>query len=182
MVFVVTYCNIILGMNLPLIVYAGCGLLWIMFFVTGCALSKIERNYSIILVFLVALVGYILSVVESRYLLLNYGMGVGIKPSAFLFSIAICILLMSATIEKTYIKLSNTNKKFFRFLEYLGSISFAIYLSHYYFKLYILSLIPFVDYSWITRWVTVLVCSVLIIELLRRLIPQKYHQFLGIYD
>ena len=86
-IIIVTYVNIIQGMHLPLILYAGTAFLWIIFFILGCKLSTTSRKHSLYLSFFLALAGLIISYYESAYLMHNYRGGVGIKPSSFLFSI-----------------------------------------------------------------------------------------------
>ena len=81
----VMYMNTIQGKGIPLILYAGPLPCWLMFFVLGVMIGhKPERNYSIFLPMVITILGFILSVIETDYLLDHYGKGVGIKPSSFI--------------------------------------------------------------------------------------------------
>ena len=81
----VVYMSTMQGRGIPLILYAGPLPCWLMFFVLGVVIGhKPERDYSIILPIVITILGLMLSVIESEYLLDHYGKGVGIKPSSFI--------------------------------------------------------------------------------------------------
>lgn len=177
MISLVTYYNIVLSMHLPLIIYAGSCLLWFVFFILGCYMSHATRNYSLWIPMLFVVTGLIGSYLEGRYLVLNYGLGFGIKPSSFVFSIAMCVVMFSSRIEQLY---NRYHVKLFKALEYIGSISFVIYLLHMYVKSFILTKIPFAGEFWITRWLIVFVISVMLVELIKKCVPSRYHRYIGI--
>lgn len=179
MVTLVTYYNIVLSMHLPLIIYAGSCLLWVVFFIIGCYMSHVSRNYSLWIPLFVAMTGFIGSYIEGHFLILNYGSGAGIKPSSFIFSIAMCFVMFSSRLEQIY---DNCHVKLFKALEYIGSISFAVYLLHMYVKSFILPKIPLVSEYWFLRWLIVFMVSVMIVELIKRTVPSRYHSYIGIYD
>ena len=166
-------------MHLPLIIYAGSCLLWIVFFIIGCYMSHVSRNYSLWIPLFVAMTGFIGSYIEGHFLILNYGSGAGIKPSSFIFSIAMCFVMFSSRLEQIY---DNCHAKLFKALEYIGSISFAVYLLHMYVKSFILPKIPLVSEYWFLRWLIVFMVSVIIVELIKRWIPSQYHRYIGVYD
>ena len=96
----VMYMNTIQGKGIPLILYAGPLPCWLMFFVLGVMIGhKPERNYSIIFPIVITILGFILSVIESDYLLAHYGKGVGIKPSSFINSAGMIFLMFSNKVE-----------------------------------------------------------------------------------
>ena len=120
-----------LGMSLPLIVYAGGFWMWSVFFIFGYYLGrKKERNYSIKPWTLLSSLAFVLCFAESLFLdKLGYGIGVGQKPSAMLFSFCLIPLLFSEKIKDTFDKL---NCKGTIFLSSVGFYSFGIYLIHCY--------------------------------------------------
>ena len=175
----VTFFNIILDAHLPLIIYAGCCLLWLMFFVVGCCLSDTPRTYSLGYVIALMLIGFILSFLESYYLLSHYRLGFGIKPSSFIFSLGAVLFLMSARVEQF---VANRMNALFRLLKYLGSVSFIVYLIHCYLIKWILPHTGFVNEYWLTRWLLVVILSLVTVQVLNRLVPTKLKYFFGIYD
>jgi surface polysaccharide O-acyltransferase-like enzyme len=175
----VTYFNIVLDANLPLIIYAGCGLLWLMFYVVGCSLSEKSRMYSLRNIVALLLIGFILSFLESFYLISNYRLGFGIKPSSFVFSLGAVLFLMSAKVEHVVEKCQN---RLFRLLQYIGSVSFIVYLIHCYAISWVLPHSGVINDFWLTRWLLVLISTLLGVQLMKRLVPTKLKYFFGIYD
>ena len=173
-IIVVTYFNIFRGMNLPLILYAGCFVLWGVFYYLGCRLSVSDRNYSLWLPIAITFVGLILSYVESLYLVSNYGSGYGIKFSSFVFSAGVILLFLSSKLERVY-PCSFLN----RFIEWVGRNSFFIYLFHCYIVI-ALDRIP-IELPWIARWIIVVTSSVAIAEGFKCL-PPRIRYYIGSYD
>ena len=66
-IIVVTYFNIVKGMSLPLILYAGCFALWAVFYYQGCRLSLSDRSYPLWLPLTISIIGLILSYLETKY-------------------------------------------------------------------------------------------------------------------
>ena len=171
----VMYMNTIQGKGIPLILYAGPLPCWLMFFVLGVMIGhKPERNYSIILPMVIAILGFILSVIETDYLLDHYGKGVGIKPSSFIYSAGMIILMFSNKVEN----LIRRTGAIYRFIIWIGSLSFGIYLVHCYFISFFVKRLP-ID-SWLLQWSLALFLTVVFILILRKLLPTKYHKYLGI--
>ena len=171
----VMYMNTIQGKGIPLILYAGPLPCWLMFFVLGVMIGhKPERNYSIILPMVIAILGFILSVIETDYLLDHYGKGVGIKPSSFIYSAGMIFLMFSNKVEN----LIRRTGAIYRFIIWIGSLSFGIYLVHCYFISFFVKRLP-ID-SWLLQWAIVLFLTVVFILILRKLLPTKYHKYLGI--
>lgn len=165
-------------MKLPLIIYAGSSLLWLMFFVTGCVICRLGRQYSLLISACVCGIGLVASFIESNYLLTNFGGGAGIKPSSFIFSAGMCWLLLSSCIEKIYYKLNHGVAYFF---EYLGKNSFALYLLHIIIKGYVFKYIPDMRDHWMLSLAVVLFLTVMVIEMIKKVVPSKYSYYLGIY-
>ena len=179
MISVVTYYNIIRDAHLPLIIYAGCCLLWLMFFVVGCALSSIDRNYSLKMPVILLIAGFVLSSLESYCYLSNYRLGFGIKPSSFVLSLGAILLLMSKKVENYY----NIHKNLYtRALEYIGGVSFVMYLIHNYVIGWILPHTGMLNNIWLVRWLIVVVVSLFSVLSMKRIIPHKCKYYLGIYD
>ena len=171
----VMYMNTIQGKGIPLILYAGPLPCWLMFFVLGVMIGhKPERNYSIILPMVIAILGFILSVIETDYLLDHYGKGVGIKPSSFIYSAGMVFLMFSSKVEN----LIKRTGAIYRFMIWIGSLSFGIYLIHCYFISFFVRRLP-ID-SWLLHWSLALSLTVVFILILRKLLPIKYHKYLGI--
>ena len=171
----VMYMNTIQGKGIPLILYAGPLPCWLMFFVLGVMIGhKPERNYSIILPMVIAVLGFILSVIETDYLLDHYGKGVGIKPSSFIYSAGMIFLMFSNKVEN----LIRRTGAIYRFIIWIGSLSFGIYLIHCYFISFFVKRLP-ID-SWLLQWSLALFLTVVFILILRKLLPTKYHKYLGI--
>ena len=167
--------NTIQGKGIPLILYAGPLPCWLMFFVLGVMIGhKPERNYSIIFPIIITILGFILSVIESDYLFDHYGKGVGIKPSSFIYSAGMIFLMFSNKVEN----LIRRTGAIYRFIIWIGSLSFGIYLIHCYFISFCVSRLP-ID-SWLLQWFIALFLTVVFILILRKFLPTKYHKYLGI--
>lgn len=165
----------IYGYELPLIAYAGPFPVWIVFFAIGCYLRKCERNYSLLLPLAVAILGMVMSYAETYYWNVNYGGGFGIKISSFIYSIAVIMLLFSAKAECAY-KRNIVHKA----IEYAGCVSFAIYLYHL-FVIDAFSILHVLErMSWIVRWLICLTATIVVVEILRRILPRKYHWCIGV--
>lgn len=174
----ITYIHIILGIKLSLIMYAGFCLLWLWFFVIGCKLSQSDRQYSLLIPIVVSVIGIIASFFEARFLMENYDGGAGIKPTSFVFSAGVCYLLLSARMEKIY---DSINCKIANVIEYLGKNSFVLYLLHIHVVKYTHRMLETTQ-SWIAYFLVVLILSIVIIELIKKIVPSKFHRYIGIYQ
>lgn len=170
---VVTYASKIMEFDLPLILYAGPFPMWLVFFVMGCYLRKEKRNYSLCLPMIMVLLGIVLSYAETYYWNTNYDGGFGIKCSAYIYSMAAIMVLFSARVEQAYQRNLVTKS-----IEYIGNISFSIYLYHI-FMVMCLGTLHIAEKPWIIRWTVCLAITIAVIEILKRIFPQKYHWLLG---
>ena len=173
-IIIVTYINIVRGMNLPLVLYAGCFVLWIAFYYLGCSLSVSARGYSLWYPIVITTTGLVLSYIESIFLVTNYGSGYGIKLSSFIYSFGCILLLMSYKIDNLY-----RSRKIGKVVEWIGRNSFVIYLFHCYIVIS-LGKVP-VELPWIVRWAVVVLLSLVVAQALKS-IPIRIRYYLGSYD
>ena len=172
----VTYLVSIKGIHAPLFVYAGPLFVWLIFFVLGFILSNIERSYNMRIPLLVIILGLILEVIESYYLLPLNGVGFGIKLSAFVYSSGIILLLFSDRV----ILLCDNNCVCYRLLRLVGELSFGIYLIHYQWIILLRKL--FWPNIWSVRWCMTLLCTICSLILLKKCLPEKVNRYLGLWN
>lgn len=172
-----TYIISILGIDLPLFIYAGLCPLWVMFFATGCKLGNIKRDYKLNTLFVLALLSLILSYLETYYLNTNFSGGYGIKLSVFIFSLFVILLLFSKRIENIYNNRRKSN--ICKFFSYVGRISFTIYLIHV-FIIYWLQSIDLLSNYWIINIAIVLFTTTIIIWIVEQLLPIKFRRLIGL--
>lgn len=156
---------------LSLIAYAGPLPCWLMFFMLGVALGQSpNRNYSRLLPVIICVAGYILSVVSSLYT----DVGEGIKPTSFVFSFGMILLLFNAKTERS---LTITNK-FFKAFVWIGNVSFTIYLTHMYIVWFVVEQCTIE--SWCLRVMVTLSLTCLLIIVLTKVISRQLHKYFGI--
>ena len=130
------YLNSVQNVSLPLIIYAGPFPVWIVFFVLGIYLGRREQlSISSKLLFIFTIAGLLISIAET-YLHIHISgsfQGLGIKLGAFIYSFAVILLLFRLQTDK------NSNTPIWRFLVYLGRISFGVYLTHIFFLSYLVT-------------------------------------------
>lgn len=170
-----TWVRCIKGVELPLIVYAGLFPLWIMFFVMGVILSKSNRDYKILWIVVIMFVCLVFQVFESRYLNGFHGNGgFGQKTTSFVFSAMMILLLFSSKTERLIRRCGLV----FKFITWIGSISFGVYLSH---CLWIIALSRVIHInSWLVAWVVVLACDIVFVMILKKIIPVRIAKYLGL--
>lgn len=165
------------GVNLPLIAYAGPFPMWCVFFGLGCYLRKTERRYSLAVPGVFVMVGIVLQYEECHWLSSlgeGGGFGFGIKMSAWVYSIAVIMLVFSVKVESCYKQNVITSS-----IEYLGSISFTIYLYHL-FVLMVLSRLHLGVLPWIGRWTAAMLVTAACAEVARRVLPKKVRWLAGL--
>lgn len=173
-IIALTYMTKISGVELLLIGFAGPFPVWLIFFVIGIYLRNNKRNYSLILPIILLILGLLLQYMETRFWNINYGGGFGIKLSAFIYSLLIIVVLFSNKSENLYRRNIIT-----KIVEYIGSISFAIYLYHM-FTTYSFGILHINDLSWLIRWGACLIMTIIIVEVMKRIIPKKSHWYFGL--
>ncbi len=153
------------GMSFPLVLYAGPFVLWIIFFMMGIWYSSHSRKYSLTPAIFVTTIGFIASVIESRYYLSISGSGMGIKFSSFIFSSGIIMLLFSEKVEKLFVENWIT-----RFILFTGEVSFGVYLIH----MYVRRAVGYLHInSWVIDWGLTLAITLLIIVAVKRCLSKK---------
>ena len=162
--------------NVPLIVYAGPIITWIIFFYMGIKLSKSERDYNITILYILIPISIILCIIESYMLQIHTcgSKGFGIKLSTYIYSALMILLLFSKQFEEKF----NANLTLNRIITYIGGISFGLYLLHYYFITIIFRYIDVENYFF--RWGIVSICSIMFVIALKKIIPSKYYKLLGL--
>ena len=169
-VAVISYTSIT---RFPLIVFAGPVIVWLIFFWIGVFLSRRERDYKIGKIFIGVLLSFVLMLIETKYRHEATGGGYGIKPSSFIFSFLMILLLFSKRIEHKYVKDKVINKA----LIVVGDYSFSIYLI----PCFVITIVfHFVTISnWIVRWTIVVAITMLFICLVRKVLPNKCLKIIG---
>ena len=124
-IMLVTYANKVLGLNLPLITYAGPFPVWILFFFTGMFLSSRSRNYGIAGPMLLIVGGMVMQMLEFSYWARLGHPSMGINLSAFVFSFGVILLVFARRAELTF-----RENRITKVFCYIGGISFGIYLIH----------------------------------------------------
>lgn len=168
----VTYLMKVCDLNLPLLIYAGPFPLWIVFFFMGVFFSNCKRDYGIFLPIIVTIVGLVSQIVEYDYWLEMGKVALGIKLSSFIFSFGVIWLLFSEKMETMY-----TDNLIIRCVNWIGSISFGVYLLHCYLIIVANRLFPGI--GWIEKWTLVLSMTILLIWIARSIFPKFSVKYLG---
>lgn len=169
-VAVISYTSIT---KLPLIVFAGPAIVWLIFFWLGVYISRGNRDYNIRWILVGVIISFVLMVIETKFRHEATGGGYGIKPSSFVFSFLMILLLFSKRIEMQYKSGNIINKV----LIIMGNYSFPIYLIHCF---VIILVFHFVTVPvWIARWAIVVAITMLIIYLARKVLPKKFLKIIG---
>lgn len=165
--------------EIPFLLYAAPFPMWIAFFVEGIIIRNIvNRNYGIILILIGVLLMWVLQYIESGWLLKFATGGAGIKPSSFLFSYLVILLLFSHKAENFFQKAKFISVLFIK----IGNLSFGIYLTHCYI-INILHIMPFsfLQDNWFIKWLVVMIITYAIIWLGQMALPPKMAKHLGFY-
>lgn len=157
------------GVKLPLLLYAGPFCVWIMFFCQGILMGKTERRYPVGVLIASLVFSLILQLIECYYLCGIRGDGFGIKASAFLYSFIIILIFFSRRIQIAYE--SNSPNIISSIIEYVGKISFGIYLIHMYI-VKVFSKFIGID-NWGIKWLLVMMFSMAVIYSMKKLLPNK---------
>lgn len=175
MITITSYIINVQRIRLPLIAYAGPAYLWIVFFMLGIFFRKFGYLKSWITGGGLALIGLGLQISEAYYIYcLNGSCHVGIKPSSFIFSIGVIMLLFSTPIRSLLLNILNN-----KYIQWLGTVSFTVYLIHMY-PLLIINHYIDTD-SWFIEWALGISVTVGIVYILDFLIkPNKLRQLLGL--
>lgn len=171
-ILIVTYVMKVLGIHPPLLLYAGPFPLWILFFVMGIYFSRTDRNFSILPPVLLTLSGFVFQILEYMFWWNRGQMALGIKISSFVFSAGVIWLLFSRKVENRY-----SENRIFNAVNWIGGISFGIYLTHCYWIIMVRKIYP--DFNWIVEWTFVLCLTILMIWIVKKLLPGFSKRYLG---
>ena len=136
----------VMGISIPLVAYAGFFPMWIVFFVLGLYLGKNKIQLSTRKLIIFTIFGLLVSVAETYFNIWYTGRftGLGIKTGAFIYSFLAIVFLFS--LNTNFI----SDSIIWKVLEYIGKISFGIYLTHMYFMSYLVK--PIVSHIQINNW------------------------------
>ncbi len=168
----VTYVIKYEGIELPLLIYAGLFPLWILFFFMGVFFSNHNRNYKITYPLILTITGLILQILEYQFWMQRDVTALGIKMSSFIFSAGMIWLLFSKKMESTY-----SEKILMKTVNWIGGISFGIYLLHCYVIIAVSKIVP--EIGWIEKWTLVLCITVLLIWIAKSIFPKFSVKYLG---
>ncbi|TCK84953.1 acyltransferase [Albibacterium bauzanense] len=174
------FLKLFLNIDIPLIIYAGNFITWIMFFILGMYLkrNKVSLNNKtlIILIFL----SLILELIETKIhfnMLNNIGEAItAVKISSFIYSGLLIILLL---------KENMVNIKTSKFLESLGQVSYAIYLNHLLVLIFANKIVKliFMENTLLTQllvFLITMVVSYLLCIMIKSIDKSRAHKYLGI--
>lgn len=156
------------GNALPLILYAGPFVVWVVFFVIGMYLSKHKRDYSLSILLVLLVLSF-----ASQYWEYRLIGGVGIKATSFVFSFIAILILFSQKAVKLYKSNMITN-----IICKIGDISFGLYLMHCFVVMGVQKLLPF--HLWIIDWLLVVAISSILIFCTKKIIPELSKKYLGL--
>lgn len=165
----IAYCK---GPGVPLVIYAGPITTWICFFTLGVYLSKTERDYDLKLPVVILILSFIGMVFETGFLMNQSRIGVGIKPSSFVFSFSLLLILFLNKVEMLYMQ-----NRLGTAIEKVGVYSFGIYLTH----MYLITAMNIVHFSgnWLLRWVVTVPVLYMSMAISKRMFPVFSHKILG---
>lgn len=158
---------------LPLIIYAGPLPCWLMFFFLGIYLGQLsDRMYSLFWPLFITFTGLILSVASCIFL----NSGVGIKPTSFVYSLGLIIVLFSCKLECFF----SSNNIIYRIMIWIGRQSFLLYLAH----MYIIGvcLNKYNVSNWGVRICFTLLVTSILIAIFKWILPKSTRYWLGYSD
>lgn len=171
-VSIITYIYTIKGAGLPLIVYAGPFITWFMFFMIGVYYSNKQESFSLKFSVSILIIGFVLEICETYWLNINYGGGMGLKISSFIYSIGVILLILSPQLQSKY-----KSNIFNSIIAYIGRISFSIYLIHYFVMMLISILYNFEN--WLLYWLISILTTTLIITISKKVLPPTINNAIG---
>lgn len=171
-IIIVSYVTKCEGVQLPLLVYAAPFPLWILFFFLGVYFSEHKRDYNIAAPLALTVVGLLLQIIEYKLWLDNGKVALGIKLSSFVFSAGVIWLFFSSKLENGY-----RESMVMKFVNWIGGISFGVYLLHCYVIIAINKLLP--QIGWLEKWTLVLCVTILLIWVAKALFPRFSVKYLG---
>lgn len=171
------YITAIKGIQVPLTLYAGPFPLWIGFFVLGVALAGSGRNFCWAILLIGLVVTLLLQFFECKWLLTHFlqGVGLGIKPSSFLFSVLVILLVFSKRVEESF----KSKKTFNKAISFVGRVSFVVYLSHTLVIIVLYRVPLYNNFSWGGRFLIVTIADMALVGMMYCLTPLKMKRVVG---
>ena len=147
---------------------------WLIFFYMGIKLRNSSSYYSLKLSLIILIVGWLLSIIETKWLVDNGIMAFGAnKVSCYLMSVGFILVFLSPKLRDSKLEVPVFNG-----FAKLGEISFPIYLTHC-FVILIVGVLR-VSSTWLADWGIVLILDTIFVLLLKRFMPMRLHRYLGI--
>lgn len=171
-ILLITYLLKIKHFAIPLLVYAGPFPVWIAFFFLGMYFSKHPYKGTLLYPAIASIIGLALSVAEHMYWSSQGSMAFGIKLSSFIFSGCLIWLLFSTRFQHNFCDNALTKA-----INYIGGISFGMYLLHMYVVTIVNSYLSVEN--WIIDWCCVLLLTIGIIYITKLVIPTLSKKYLG---
>ncbi|TDD77021.1 acyltransferase [Flavobacterium caseinilyticum] len=173
---VLIFLKLFLEIEVPLIIYAGNLVTWLMFFILGMYLKNNKMNINNTALLILIILSLILEMIVTKIhydLLNNMNEAItAVKLSSFIYSGMIITLLL----RKKDVYIEN-----FKFLESLGQVSYAIYLNH---LLILLFVNNFVKEASLTNQLLIFLFTVgvsyLICIMIKSINKNIAHKYLGI--
>lgn len=162
----------VIGINLPLLLYAGPFPLWILFFFMGMYFGTHSRSYRLLWPIIVTAIGLALQIAEYLFWQKRGIPALGIKLSSFIFSAGVIWLCFADKMESQY-----RENVIFGAVNWIGGISFGVYLLHCYWIEIIRHFSP--SLSWAMFWILVLSVTILTIWALKSIMPDLAKKYLG---
>lgn len=171
---IVCYVRWVLGVELSLLAYAAPFTTWWIFFMLGVYMAQHSRQYSLWTPLAIAVIGMILQCIEGNGLMEKYGEGLGIKPSSYLYSSGVILLIFCKRCEQAY-----RSVPLLRPIEYCGRVSLGIFLIHCY-MIGVAKHIPLATTHWGIKWVATLLLSGVFIWCANRVLPKWAIRLIGL--
>lgn len=173
-----------MGLQLPLVVYAGSILAWGFFFCIGVYVRKngfLNIKFRYILLPLLTLLA--VCWIESNYIMNQTQSldGCGQKVSAFLFNVVLLLCLFNKNLIAYMEKLSNN--LVFKAFAMLGRYSFGVYLIHLFILGKVIALINWIQVpslKWLWGAIITLIISFVVLFLCKKIAPKYTHLLLGV--
>ena len=149
---------------------------YIGYFALGCYLGRTKKNDTLWLGVLLAVIGVVAAVAESYYWLGESPENnwLGLKASVQFLAFGVILMLFSRQMSENY-----KPTKLSRFVEWCGTQSMPIYMSHMLVCVAI-GIVPLVSDYWILKWIAVFSIDVLFVKLLGRFLPKQFLPFIVI--
>lgn len=176
---IIIYLQYFKCMDLPLILRVAPFPIMIVFYYLGVLFARVDcQKLAIRLKFLfcASLVALSLCYFEIYILSRNGHIVAGMKVSSQILAVVIILILFQKTIQSRW-RLFSENV-FSKLIQFIGRVSFFIYLSHLIFKV-ILNYFLSIE-NWYINWIIIVFISTLIAYFALILTPLRFHKYIGL--